>query len=382
VTQYPIYSLDLSDLRLDGGTQTRAALLEDTIEDYATRLKEDPEFNFPPGMAFDDSKQYWVADGFHRHAAYYRAGRKTMPMEVRPGSQREALQYALSANVSHGLRRSSADKLRALEIALADPEWREWSNYELADLCGVSEAFVRSHRPDFDSSLRSKRSDTVKTASQDLPPEPPTPEQPVAEEQPAAPKKRKYKSKSGKTATMRTERIGRKKKASAGSPAPNEAPVPVSDEPAAESVNGEEDASPDKDALGLPLPAAQRDAFAVRNTFQELRSLVRRLQRLAHDLARTTGGCHLAGQLSHRVVGGKEKYVSLHLRDFADLLKGSEPYASVCPWCHREHPGRFDRDCKACSGLGWVPRHLWERASKVDQERVEALKEATQERLS
>jgi hypothetical protein len=377
--EYPVASLPLENIRLDGGTQTRAGLLEETIEEYTDRLKKDPDCHWDtPVVVFDDGTEYWLADGFHRHQAYSRAGLETMPCEIHLGEQRDALAYALSANASHGLRRSNADKRRAVELALADPEWSQWTDGQIAKLCAVSSAFVGKIRP----LTINVYSDTEQTASQNSQPETPTTEQPAAEEQPAPPKKRKYKTRSGKTTTMRTERIGRKKKASADSPAPIEAPVPVPDEPPAESVNGEASSSPDKDALGLPLPAAQRDAFAVRNTFQELRSLVRRLQRLTHDLARTTGGCHLAGQLSHRVVGGKEKYVSLHLRDFADLLKGSEPYASVCPWCHREHPGRFDRDCKACSGLGWVPRHLWERASKVDQERVEALQEKSQERVS
>jgi hypothetical protein len=146
--EYPVASLPLENIRLDGGTQTRAGLLEETIEEYTDRLKKDPDCHWDtPVVVFDDGTEYWLADGFHRHQAYSRAGLETMPCEIHLGEQRDALAYALSANASHGLRRSNADKRRAVELALADPEWSQWTDGQIAKLCAVSSAFVGKIRP-------------------------------------------------------------------------------------------------------------------------------------------------------------------------------------------------------------------------------------------
>ena len=62
--------------------------------------------------------------------------------DVRNGEYRDALLYAVSANASHGIRRTNADKRRAVEMALADPEIAEWSNTKVAELCKVSDVYV------------------------------------------------------------------------------------------------------------------------------------------------------------------------------------------------------------------------------------------------
>jgi hypothetical protein len=66
--------------------------------------------------------------------------------EVRQGTLRDAIKYSLSANVEHGLRRTNADKRRAVEIAIADEEWRQLSDRAIADMCGVSNNFVGTIR--------------------------------------------------------------------------------------------------------------------------------------------------------------------------------------------------------------------------------------------
>ena len=59
--------LDIDQIRTDGGTQPRAELLIETIEDYAEQMQRNAEF--PPVVVFFDGKEYWLADGFHRLAA-------------------------------------------------------------------------------------------------------------------------------------------------------------------------------------------------------------------------------------------------------------------------------------------------------------------------
>jgi hypothetical protein len=135
-----VRELRLRDVRTDGGTQTRASINGDVLEEYAELLADGTEF--PPGVVFYDGKDYWLADGFHRHAAAIAAGLATFHFEVRKGSKRDALLYAVGANAHHGLKRSVADKRRAVEALLRDREWSKWGDREIARRCGVSKTFV------------------------------------------------------------------------------------------------------------------------------------------------------------------------------------------------------------------------------------------------
>ncbi len=129
--------LPLKEIRLNGGTQMRDAISQDTVQDYAEVLDE-----LPPVVVFDDGKQCWLADGFHRVKAAQFARRETIQCEVHKGTRREAVLYAVGANASHGLRRSNGDKRKAIMVLLSDKEWSRWSNREIARQCQVSRAFV------------------------------------------------------------------------------------------------------------------------------------------------------------------------------------------------------------------------------------------------
>jgi hypothetical protein len=65
-----------------------------------------------------------LSDGFHRVFAPRKAGLTEIAAEVRPGTQRDALVFDISANSVHGLARSNADKRHAVALVLADSEWR------------------------------------------------------------------------------------------------------------------------------------------------------------------------------------------------------------------------------------------------------------------
>jgi hypothetical protein len=136
--------LPLRRVRTDGGTQTRAAVDSEVIDEYAELLADDVEL--PPGVVFYDGKDYWLADGFHRHAAALRAGLAAFHFEMHKGSRRDALLYSVGANANHGLKRTPADKRRAVETLLKDHEWSRWSNHEIARVCGVGKTFVGKMR--------------------------------------------------------------------------------------------------------------------------------------------------------------------------------------------------------------------------------------------
>ena len=123
--------------------QTRAALNEDTVQDYADAMERGDKF--PAVTVFTDGAEYYLADGFHRVEALRRIGKKSVVAELQDGNFKAALLYALKANSTHGLRRTNADKRHALEMAWNAREelfGGEPSQNLLADTCGISRKTV------------------------------------------------------------------------------------------------------------------------------------------------------------------------------------------------------------------------------------------------
>jgi hypothetical protein len=139
-----ISHLPLAAIRTDGGTQIRAELNQFLIDDYAAALEQGALF--PPIVVYFDGQDYWLADGFHRRAAFRQAGLTEISAEIHAGTRRDALLYAVGANANHGLRRSNADKRRAALLLLEDGEWCHWSDREIARVAAVSHEFVRTLR--------------------------------------------------------------------------------------------------------------------------------------------------------------------------------------------------------------------------------------------
>ena len=92
----------------------------------------------PPVVIFFDGSSFWLADGFHRFFGAKNACLSEILEERKPGTQREAVLYSLGANAKHGLRRSNADKRKAVQTLLDDPEWSTWSGEAIAKSCAVS----------------------------------------------------------------------------------------------------------------------------------------------------------------------------------------------------------------------------------------------------
>lgn len=136
--------LALNIIRRDGGTQSRVLLNDEVVGDYAEAMREGVAF--PPVVIFFDGTDYWLADGFHRVEAASVAELGEVEADVRQGTRRDAVLFACGANAVHGLRRTNADKRRAVETLLRDEEWAAWSNVKIAKACGVATNTVKNYR--------------------------------------------------------------------------------------------------------------------------------------------------------------------------------------------------------------------------------------------
>jgi hypothetical protein len=143
--------LPLDSIRIDGGTQPRAALDQNVIHEYAQDILLGA--TFPPVTVFYDGSDYWLADGFHRYHGAKQICRETIDAEIRQGTRRDAVLYSVGTNATHGLRRTNADKRRAVETLLRDEEWSKWSNREIARQSGVDEGTVRNIRSTFTAEI-------------------------------------------------------------------------------------------------------------------------------------------------------------------------------------------------------------------------------------
>lgn len=195
-------SVDIDKIRIDGGTQSRAAIHETTVAEYAEAMA-DPNIVFPPAVVYFDGKEYWLADGFHRIEAWRRVGRTDIPTDVRQGDRRRAILHSVAANTAHGLRRTNEDKRRAVMTLLEDAEWGKWSDREIARQCRVHHSTVSKMRAEVTGEI-------------------------------ASDSKRTYTTKHGTTATMDTAGIGDKPLlAGPSAPPETDGPTPEPDAPEA-----------------------------------------------------------------------------------------------------------------------------------------------------
>ena len=130
----------LSELKLVDEAQPRVCTSLEVIADYTEILREGG--SLPPITVFGD----YVADGFHRYAAHESAKLTTISTITHRGGLREPVLHSCQANAAHGLRRTNADKRRAVLKLLADPEWQKWSDRRIAKAAAVSNAFVSDLR--------------------------------------------------------------------------------------------------------------------------------------------------------------------------------------------------------------------------------------------
>lgn len=133
-------AIKIKDIAIDGGTQQREKINEEIVAEYAEAMKCGAKFTAV--TLFFDGVQYWLADGFHRYHASKAAEMLDILADVHEGTKRDARLFSASANGTHGMRLSNADKRRSVLVLLLDKEWSAWSDNQIAKHCHVTHPFV------------------------------------------------------------------------------------------------------------------------------------------------------------------------------------------------------------------------------------------------
>ena len=133
----------IDNITIDAALQNRARMDQTVVDEYAARMTAGDVF--PPVILCGD----YLVDGFHRYYAARDAGRTEIEAQVVEGETIEdARWHSITANKTHGLRRTNQDKRRATMIAIQHPRSADASNRAIAEHVGVSEGLVRRCRDD------------------------------------------------------------------------------------------------------------------------------------------------------------------------------------------------------------------------------------------
>jgi hypothetical protein len=151
-------NLKIDDIRRDGGTQPRASIDYQAVQDYADAMRDGAKF--PPVVVFYDGSQYWLADGFHRVEAALLEGREEVAADIHQGTVEDAQWFSFGANKTNGIRRDNRDKQRAIQTALKHPKSQGLSDREIARHLGVHHDTVSEWRKRLEASVGIRQIET------------------------------------------------------------------------------------------------------------------------------------------------------------------------------------------------------------------------------
>lgn len=290
----------LDELVLDGRCQARADVDHDAVQEY--RAAYEAGADLPPLTVFLVSGVPYVIDGFHRLPAAMSAGKRWAKCAVAgEGTIDEAIWRATAVNQAHGVRRTNADKRKAVRLALETEIGMEQSSRVIAEHVGVSDVFVSKVRDEIEAERRRQVQTDATSEDAEV--------QTVSTSEP-----RRRIGKDGKSYAANKSRQVQTVRTS--EPVPSDRP----DAPEAKEV-------PPAPETASPIPTyGQALEFAA--------AIVRR--------ARLDAMKHLVTAPNHVV-----QRVEGHLKDAESAMKLEVP--EVCPGCGG--PG-----CKWCKGAGWLPR--------------------------
>lgn len=296
----------IEKIRTDSGVQSRAAINAEYVAELAEAVKAGKRL--PPITVYRDGDEIWASDGFHRIRAHEAAGRRTIRADVHKGGQKEAAWASCAANITHGLRRTNADKRHAVELALKTDPGK--SDQAIADHVGVHANSVSPVRREMERLSQIVRVETrtgKDGVTRKTPPLPPQYRKQPQQDTPCTPP-----------------------------PPPPEnrrIPPPPPNRPA------KAQAGP-VDELGKPIPDHVQPLF---DRAVEVNSMLA-------DLSRIKCALQAAEKVADPLYAETNIGAAVAaLQTAYDQVKATIPYA-VCPWCR----GVLAADCRGCGGRGAI----------------------------
>lgn len=364
----------IDSIHIDGGTQSRKAINDVTVTEYAEAIQAGAKL--PAILVFFDGTTYWAADGFHRILAHIKAGIPNILANVERGSKPAAIWASVGSNLSHGLRRTNDDKIQATTMALSVRP--DLSDEAIGLHCGVHRQTVLKVRHDTVQPVEDRQVDKrtgVDGRTRSIPPVPTPPAQEHAQMPPSA------RPVPGQAPT---------------SPMP---PVPKAPPPGLRATpeNGKVPAVPAGWSIcvacggtggttkggtctpcfgrGLlppvgtttviPLPAVKpgpakgqvdETGHPIPDHLLELWERRSEVDALMKALSMVKCAVEHAGESSDPVFGELNASAALaNLKTVYSELSACRPHA-VCPWCH----GVLSDQCRGCKGRGLIGKFLWD----------------------
>lgn len=297
-------------------TQAREAMCAEAVEAYSDVLSEQPdaEWPFEPIDVFTiDHKHFYLADGFHRLAASQSVEPRwnEVPCRVHDGDAIAARMFGITANDTHGLRMSPADKRHCLRWLMKT--FPDAPKTSFKKTLGVSERQLRYYVAEIEKGT--KRSQSKGSA-------PKAKVEPVETEFPE---------------TNETNRalVHGVNCASQKSPQ-TKTELEHSDDATVQLV----------DAAGNEVPAKFTEHQQAAMRILHIARSVDRIRTDAMNASMQAGGQWLDVQS-----------IDTAVRSLKRLISGAA-YHTVCPTC-QGNPGK--KGCKTCSGYGWCPEHMKEQ---------------------
>jgi hypothetical protein len=103
--------------------------------------------DLPNLPVFFDGCNYWLANDIEIWEAARHSNFENLNLSINPGTERDAILFACKLNTISKIHPALiGDQKRAIGLLLNDPEWREWSNLQIANHCGVDELSVAIFR--------------------------------------------------------------------------------------------------------------------------------------------------------------------------------------------------------------------------------------------
>ncbi len=137
--------IQISEIVVDPRLQLR---VKGTDKAFVDEYRQDIENGavFPPVTVFrEQNGKFWLADGFHTVEAHRLAGKRYVSAIVKMGGFPQALEFAAGANDSHGIRRTHADKRKAIR-ALLESGWISASSRSIAKVVNCHHETVEDER--------------------------------------------------------------------------------------------------------------------------------------------------------------------------------------------------------------------------------------------